>query len=82
MAYFASADDYKQFFELSGQSKPSDDYVNVPSEVVQPMNPLGPTPTTTSIEKFSFNKRTGKFEPFRFNKNTGGFEPFRNVKNW
>lgn len=95
MSYFTSADDYKQFFELSnGSEKPSDDYVNIPGEfpsspaggVVQPTpstaDPMGPAPSTTSVEGFSYNKNTGKFEPFKFNKNTGKFEPFRNTKQW
>lgn len=89
MSYYTSADDYKQFFELTGTEKPSDDYVNIPGDggVVQPSisdsmdsNPMAPAPSTTTVEQFRFNRSTGKMEPFKFNKRTGKYEPYRNVR--
>lgn len=109
MAYFSSADDYKQFFELSGVSAPSDDYSHLDSvaggslgsgcsadqdcgtglmcqnSICDVANaiinvPVGPSGQTVPVEavvvgdtatvvstneRFSFNRRTGKFEPFR-----------------
>lgn len=83
MSYFKSADDYKQFFELTGTEKPSDDYVNIPTPSVtasMDANPNAPAPSTTAVEQFGYNHMTGKMEPFKYNKNTGHYEPYRYVK--